>query len=115
MMVGWPTAKELLFTGRVVQAEEAYRIGLLNKLVPSAELMKTTLEMAETIAGNDAAAVQAVREIMVRDIGMSWRDMQRNEAETVARSVKSPPPGESFSGFLERTSKTRMSKTRKSK
>ena len=33
--VGWPIAKELLFTGRVVAAEEAYRIGLLNHLVPS--------------------------------------------------------------------------------
>ena len=110
LMVGWPAAKELLFTGRVVEAEEAHRIGLLNKLVPSAELMKTTLEMAQLIAANDAAAVQAVREIMVRDIGMSWREMQRNEAETVARSVKSPPPGESFSSFLKRTSKTRKSK-----
>ena len=31
--VGWPMAKELLFTARVVEAEEAYRIGLLNHLV----------------------------------------------------------------------------------
>ena len=36
--VGWPIAKELLFTGRVVDAEEAYRIGLLNHLVPSDQL-----------------------------------------------------------------------------
>ena len=34
--VGWPIAKELLFTARIVEAEEAYRIGLLNHLVPSA-------------------------------------------------------------------------------
>lgn len=105
LIVGWPAAKELLFTGRVVEAEEAYRIGLLNKLVPSAELMKTALEMGQLIAGNDAAAVQAVREIMVRDIGMTWREMQRNESEIVSRSVESPPPGESFSGFLKRKSK----------
>ena len=32
--IGWPMAKELLFTARVVEAEEAYRIGLLNHLVP---------------------------------------------------------------------------------
>ena len=32
--VGWPIAKELLFSARVVEAEEAYRIGLLNHLVP---------------------------------------------------------------------------------
>ena len=33
--VGWPLAKELLFTARVVEAEEAFRIGLLNHLVPA--------------------------------------------------------------------------------
>jgi len=102
LIVGWPAARELLFTGRVVEAEEAYRIGLLNRLVPSSELMKTTLEMAELIAGNDAAAVQAVKEITVRDIGLTWREMQRTEGEVVAGSVQSPHPQESFSGFLKR-------------
>ena len=36
--VGWPIAKELLFTARVVEADEAYRIGLLNHLVPRDQL-----------------------------------------------------------------------------
>jgi enoyl-CoA hydratase/carnithine racemase len=102
LIVGLPIAKELLFTGRIVEAEEAFHIGLLNRLVPSAELMKTALEMAELIASNDTAAVQAVREMLVGDIGMSWHDMLRNEAKIIARSVKSPPPQQSFSSFLER-------------
>ena len=37
--VGWPIAKELLFSGRVVDAEESYRIGLLNLLVPAEQLI----------------------------------------------------------------------------
>jgi enoyl-CoA hydratase len=105
LIVGLPIAKELLFTGRMVEAEEAYRIGLLNKLVPSSELMKTALEMAELIASNDAAAVEAVREMLVGDIGMGWHDRLRNEAKTIARSVKPPPPQQSFSSFLERKGK----------
>lgn len=105
MIVGWPVAKELLFTGRLVEAEEATRIGLLNRQVPSAELMATAMEMGRQIAGNDAAAVQAVREIMVGEIGLSWREMMRREAEVVARSVDSPPAEKSFSGFLKRKSK----------
>ena len=36
--IGWPMAKELLFSARIVEAEEAYRIGLLNHLVPRAQL-----------------------------------------------------------------------------
>jgi enoyl-CoA hydratase len=105
LIVGWPVAKELLFTGRLVEAEEAARIGLLNRQVPSTELMTTAMEMGRQIAGNDDDAVQAVREIMVSEIGLSWRDMLRREAEVVARSVDSPPAEKSFSGFLKRKAK----------
>ena len=113
LIVGWPVAKELLFTGRLVEAEEAARIGLLNRQVPSAELMATAMEMGRQIAGNDAAAVQAVREIMVTEIGLNWRDMLRREAEVVARSVDSPPAEKSFSGFLKRKSSGRDTRRRR--
>jgi enoyl-CoA hydratase/carnithine racemase len=43
--VGWPIAKELLFSARVVEAEEAYRIGLLNHLVPREQLRAKTMEL----------------------------------------------------------------------
>ena len=50
MQVGWPVAKELLLTARVVGAEEAYRIGLANKVVPHDQLMETTMELATRLA-----------------------------------------------------------------
>jgi enoyl-CoA hydratase/carnithine racemase len=105
MILGWPVAKELLFTGRVVEAEEALRIGLLNKLVPSSQLREAAVEMGQAIAANDAGAVQGIKEILLRDIGMSWRDMLVNEAQTVSRSLRVPPPRESFKDFLERKAK----------
>src|SRR5438874_5339362 len=43
--VGWPVAKELLFSARPVEAEEAYRIGLLNQLVPCVVLCEKTVWM----------------------------------------------------------------------
>jgi enoyl-CoA hydratase len=103
LIVGLPVAKDLLFTGRVVEAEEALRIGLLNRIVPSSELMDAAMEMGRMIAGNDAAAVQSVREILVSDIGLGWKEMMRNEGQTLARTLKAPPPEESFSGFLKKT------------
>ena len=102
LIVGWPTAKELLFTGRVVEAEEALRIGLLNKLVPSSELMKAAVEMGQTIAANDAMMVQGIKKILTRDIGMGWRKMLLNEVQTVSQSLRVLPPRESFRDFLER-------------
>src|ERR1700748_2492459 len=59
--VGWPVAEELLFTARVVEAEEAYRIGLLNHLVPRAQLRAKTMEIARTIATNHRGAVMGVK------------------------------------------------------
>ncbi len=105
LIVGWPIAKELLFTGRVVEAEEALRIGLLNKLVPSSELMKAAVEMGQAIAANDATTVQVIRDIMIRGIGMSWREMLLNETRIVSQSLRSPPPQESFRRFLNRKAK----------
>lgn len=105
MIVGWPVAKELLFTGRLVEAEEALRIGLLNKLVPSSQLREAAIEMGQAIAANDAGAVQGIKEILLRDIGMSWSDMLLNESQTISRSLKVPPPRESFKDFLERKAK----------
>ena len=66
----WPVAMELLFTGRVVAAEETLIIGLLNKLVPSSELMKAAIEMGQAIAANDTMMVQGIKEILIRDIGL---------------------------------------------
>src|SRR5712691_439801 len=53
-LVGIPKAKELLYTGRIIAAEEAERIGLLNQLVPSAKRREAAIEMAQQIAKNDA-------------------------------------------------------------
>ena len=65
LIVGWPMAKELLFTARTVEADEALRIGLLNKLFTSSELMNGAVEMARTIAANNQKAVQGIKKIML--------------------------------------------------
>ncbi len=51
-------AKQLIYTARNIKADEAYRIGLVNQVVPAAELMDTVLKMASTIAANAPIAVR---------------------------------------------------------
>ena len=64
MLVGWPKAKELLYTGRVVHAEEAERIGLLNMIVPTAKLRESAIELAQSIAKNDPRMVQGLKRLL---------------------------------------------------
>jgi len=59
--IGYVHAMDLLLTGRLIDAGEAARLGLVNRVVPAAELMAWALETAETIAGNSPSAVQAVK------------------------------------------------------
>ena len=101
-VVGMPKAKELFYTGRVVNAEEAERIGLLNQVVPSAELLDTALQMGRLISENDPRMVQGIKRLLHEDIGQSWR--QRFDGELNARqtTLKANHPREGFRDFLQR-------------
>jgi len=101
-VVGMPKAKELFYTGRVVNAQEAERIGLLNQVVPSAELLDTALLMGRLISENDPRMVQGIKRLLHEDIGLSWR--QRFDGELNARqtTLKANHPREGFRDFLQR-------------
>ena len=60
-LVGMGMAKQLLYTARNIDAAEALRIGLVNAVVPQAELMDTAVKMANTIAKNAPIAVRACK------------------------------------------------------
>ena len=102
MQVGWPMAKELLFTARVVEAEEAYRIGLLNHLVPVDELLPKAMEIAKQIVENDARMVQGIKELLMDDVGSSFRGMYDNEAQARNCKLTATPAEEGFKAFVDR-------------
>lgn len=102
VLVGVPMAKELLYTGRLVEAEEAYRIGLLNRLVSADQLMETALEIGQTIAGNNARMVQGVKELLDKGMGDSWEERYFAEHQARQGKLKEEAIEESFKGFLDR-------------
>ncbi|MEK0382410.1 MAG: enoyl-CoA hydratase-related protein [Nitrosopumilus sp.] len=57
-IVGIAKAKEMVFTGKMIKAEEAREIGLVNQVVELSTLMDETMKMAKTIAGNSSIAVR---------------------------------------------------------
>jgi enoyl-CoA hydratase/carnithine racemase len=102
VLIGLPKAKELLYTGRVVHAEEAEKIGLLNQIVPAAKLRESTLDMARMIAGNDARMVQGIKRLLHEDIGLGWHERYENEEQARATWLTSSHPREGFKDFLRR-------------
>src|SRR5438094_1122429 len=92
LVVGMPKAKELLYTGRLVKAEEAERIGLLNQLVPCADLRETSIQMAQLISKNDSRMVQGIKRLLHEDIGMDWRGRYDNEQSARKTYLKANSP-----------------------
>lgn len=102
MQVGWPKAKELLFTTRVVESEEALQIGLLNHLVHSSDLMDKAREIGKLIAGNDSRMVQGIKALLVEDVGSRWRDHYDNEHAALSGDLQPTPILEGFKPFIDR-------------
>lgn len=65
-LVGLGRAMEMILTGEFIDAQEAYRIGLVNKVVPLEELMNTAMELAQKMASRPPLAVRYAKEAVNR-------------------------------------------------
>src|SRR4029077_13019757 len=101
-LVGVPKAKELLYTGRVVAAAEAERIGLLNMIVPSAKLRESAIEMGQMIAKNDPRMVQGLKRLLHEGAGLSLHERYEFEDEARATWLLAGHPRDGFKDSLAR-------------
>ncbi|MBV9826386.1 MAG: enoyl-CoA hydratase/isomerase family protein [Alphaproteobacteria bacterium] len=102
LLVGWPKAKELLFTGRVVPAAEAERIGLLNEIVPVGKVVEAAVEMGRMIAKNDPRMVQGLKRLLHEGAGMSLAERYDFEEDARGSWLQAGHPREGFKDFLAR-------------
>jgi len=100
--VGWPIAKELLFSGRAIEAEEAQRIGLLNHLVPCAELRDKTMWLATLIAKNRREAVMGVKALLLEHMGCDLHEQWTNERNYTTKVVRGAKAESAFPEFIAR-------------
>ena len=102
-VVGVAVAKELMFTTRVVRADEALRIGLVNRVVAPEQLEEAAMEMARQIAGNSLEALIATKEVV--DRALDPTDAARLEAEANLRLRASPEHHARFRDAAERVAR----------
>jgi len=101
-LVPFAKALEMLMTGEFIDAQEAYHIGLVNKVVPLAELMPAAEALANQICENGPLAVRAVKELAYRGIEMSLAEGLRLEQEIGGRLSKSKDAREGPQAFAEK-------------
>lgn len=101
-LVGWPRAKELLYSGREVFAEEAYHIGLLNHLVPSGELLDRAVEAAAGIAKNRIQSVGNIKKMLIEHTGLPLEEQFFNEVGARKGRFKGLSVEDGFKDFLDR-------------
>ncbi|MDD4876599.1 MAG: enoyl-CoA hydratase-related protein [Dehalococcoidales bacterium] len=95
-------AAEMLLMGKPITAQEAYRIGLINKVVPREELMSTAMEWAETICKAGPLAVRASKEAMLKGSAMTLADGLRFENLLFTRIMDTEDFAEGVAAFNEK-------------
>jgi enoyl-CoA hydratase len=101
-LVGKGRAMQLLMTGEMIDANEAYRIGLVNKVVSSGELMATAHEMMKTILANGPLAVALCIEAIDRGLEMSLEEGLILEANHFGLLAATDDMREGTKAFLEK-------------
>ena len=101
-IVGFRRAMELIVTGRVIDAEEALSIGLVNEVVPSGTCVERAVELAESIAELPQPALRTDREAAIRGFGMPLAEGLTLEAQCFNRSIADEETLEGLRRFNER-------------
>ncbi len=102
-IVGMGHAMELIITGKVIDAQEAYRIGLVNQIVPKGESLNKALEMAKFICTLPQPAMRSDKEAAVRGFGMPLDEGLKLEANKFFDSYLAPETQEGLKQFTNRT------------
>jgi enoyl-CoA hydratase/carnithine racemase len=102
--IGERRAKELILSGRVFSAQEAFDWGLANGIYPQAQILDRTLAMAETIAANAPIAVRQAKQAIHKGLQMGLMDGLAFEIEAYNRTVPTEDRREGVLAFNEKRS-----------
>ena len=101
-LVGRERTAELLFTGRIIDAQEAREIGLVSRVVPHEELLPTAHALATEIAENPPLAVQAMKRGLRLALDPDWHEVGTFVSASLAELFRTADHREGVAAFLEK-------------
>ena len=101
-MIPWAKAAEMLLGGKIINAQEAYRIGLVNEVVPAKEVMPAAMRWAETMCKLGPLALRAIKQAMVKGTSSSLEEGLQIEKELVKYVVSTEDFADGIKAFVEK-------------
>ncbi|MFG1238361.1 enoyl-CoA hydratase-related protein [Xanthobacter autotrophicus DSM 597] len=101
-IVGLGHAMEIILSGERVNAEHAFRIGLVNRIVPAEELVASTLDYAQMLAKRSPLSHRFAKEVMRRAVGMPMSEALRLESRSFFDLGQSQDIVEGTTAFREK-------------
>ncbi len=101
-LIGAGRAIEWVTTGQFYSAEEAYRVGLVNRIVPKDELIPEAIKLAQTICGNGPVAVSLAIRAVVEGVRLPLGEALKYEASLFSLTAATEDMKEGTSAFLEK-------------
>ncbi|MBX3706938.1 MAG: enoyl-CoA hydratase/isomerase family protein [Pseudomonadales bacterium] len=103
LRMGFGQASELMLSGRTVDAEEALRLGLIDRVTAPEDLVATATAVARGMGENPQASLRMIKALMTQNIAeQDIAAVQRREIEALQRCYASPEHKEAINAFLEK-------------
>jgi enoyl-CoA hydratase/carnithine racemase len=93
-------AMEMLLTGELISAQDAYRIGLVNRVVPTGRELDEALALARSIAGKSAHVVKLGKQAFYRQLEMPLHEAYRCTSEVMVENLLARPAEEGITAFI---------------
>ncbi len=93
---------EMLLTGDLISAQDAFRIGLVNRVVPPGSELEAALALARKIAGKSAHVVKIGKQAFYRQLEMGLDDAYRYTADVMVENMLARDAEEGIAAFVEK-------------
>jgi enoyl-CoA hydratase len=105
-LIGLAKTKELIFTGKTIAAQEAYELGLVNKVIPHEELMKEVMALAEKIKANGPISIGLAKECINKSLFLDMDSALMLEAKDFGLCFGTKDQKEGMTAFVEKRKAT---------